>query len=259
VFAVEELARVHVRFFRTALFTSVIIAGLAAQGFLGPYLYLGYPDVGGLSFRIFPALLVMAFAAGSSGAFMCKLILRISAWKNGLLLWVQAAYVAGAGILIASLYYFVDAGVPGSGKGLMSRLLFTGNKECSGSAVLMRIPGPLICFNVDAAGGAALGGWFSGLVGISGAAANVIVLAGIVGFLTAVTRTPFTSAILVLEMTDRHNVIFHLLPAAMVARMAASLVDKHSLYEQIKARHKAALEPVGPEAKAGPFMSPENV
>jgi H+/Cl- antiporter ClcA len=34
VFAVEELARVQVRFFRTALFTSVIIAGLAAQGFL---------------------------------------------------------------------------------------------------------------------------------------------------------------------------------------------------------------------------------
>jgi H+/Cl- antiporter ClcA len=99
VFAVEELARVHVRFFRTALFTSVIIAGLATQGFLGPYLYLGYPDVGGLSFRIFPALLVVAFAAGCSGAFMCKLILRISAWKNGLPLWVQAAYVAGAGII----------------------------------------------------------------------------------------------------------------------------------------------------------------
>ncbi|MEO7444710.1 MAG: chloride channel protein, partial [Ferruginibacter sp.] len=36
VFAIEELARTHVRHFRTALFTAVIIAGLTAQGFLGP-------------------------------------------------------------------------------------------------------------------------------------------------------------------------------------------------------------------------------
>lgn len=34
-----------------------------------------------------------------------------------------------------------------------------------------------------------------------------------VSFLTGVTRTPFTSAILVLEMTDRHSVIFHLMLA----------------------------------------------
>jgi len=55
-----------------------------------------------------------------------------------------------------------------------------------------------------------------------------------VGFLTGVTRTPFTSAILVLEMTDRHSVIFHLLLAAMVANVAALLIDRHSFYEQLK-------------------------
>ena len=55
-----------------------------------------------------------------------------------------------------------------------------------------------------------------------------------VGFLTGVTRTPFTSAILVLEMTDRHSVIFHLMLAAMLSNMAALLIDKHSLYEQLK-------------------------
>jgi H+/Cl- antiporter ClcA len=55
-----------------------------------------------------------------------------------------------------------------------------------------------------------------------------------VGFLTGVTRTPFTSAILVLEMTDRHSVIFHLMLAALVSNIAALLVDKHSLYEKLK-------------------------
>ena len=45
VFAVEELTKTHISYFKTALFTAVIIAGLTAQGLLGPYLYLGYPDV----------------------------------------------------------------------------------------------------------------------------------------------------------------------------------------------------------------------
>ncbi len=55
-----------------------------------------------------------------------------------------------------------------------------------------------------------------------------------VGFLTGVTRTPFTSAILVLEMTDRHSVIFHLMLAALLSNIAAILIDKHSLYDQLK-------------------------
>ena len=43
VFAIEELTKTHLSYFRTALFTAVIIAGLTAQALFGPYLYLGYP------------------------------------------------------------------------------------------------------------------------------------------------------------------------------------------------------------------------
>jgi H+/Cl- antiporter ClcA len=46
VFAVEELSKTHFTRFRTAIFTAVIIAGLAAQAISGPYLYLGYPQSG---------------------------------------------------------------------------------------------------------------------------------------------------------------------------------------------------------------------
>jgi H+/Cl- antiporter ClcA len=52
-----------------------------------------------------------------------------------------------------------------------------------------------------------------------------------------VTRTPFTSAIIVLEMTDRHNLIFHLMLAAMVASMVAVLVDRHSFYDHLKTQY----------------------
>ena len=35
-------------------------------------------------------------------------------------------------------------------------------------------------------------------------------------------------------MTDRNNVIFHLILAGMVASLAAVLMDKHSFYDRLK-------------------------
>jgi H+/Cl- antiporter ClcA len=60
-------------------------------------------------------------------------------------------------------------------------------------------------------------------------------------FLTGVTRSPFTSAILVLEMTDRHSAIFQLMYAAMVGYLVAYTIDRKSYYERMKLRLLAAL------------------
>ena len=259
VFAMEELARVHVRFFRTALFTAIIIAGLTAQGLLGPYLYLGYPDVHGLSFRILIAVLLVGALAGLGGSGLCVAILRVMAWKRRMPRVVQVVYILLAGLLIAALAYYVNVGVLGSGKAQINQLLFTADKQCGADMVLLRMVGPLLCFNTGAAGGvfapslaggAALGGWVASLFGFLGSKANILILAGMVGFLTGVTRTPFTSAILVLEMTDRHSVIFHLLLAATVANMVASLIDKHSLYEHLKEEYKREAIGASPEQQA---------
>ena len=58
-----------------------------------------------------------------------------------------------------------------------------------------------------------------------------------VAFLTGVTRSPFTSAILVLEMTDRHNVIFHLMAAGMTASFVSLIIDRHSFYDRLKVQY----------------------
>ena len=78
-----------------------------------------------------------------------------------------------------------------------------------------------------------LAGWMH----LSDTNSNLLILAGMVGFLTGVTRTPFTSAILVLEMTDRHNVIMHLMVAGMVANLVSLLIDRHSLYDHMKKQY----------------------
>ena len=243
VFAVEELAKIHIRYFRTALFSAVIIAGLTAQALLGPYLYLGYPDVKGISFSMLGGVIATAIIAGVAGSIMCKYILKLMRWKRSFSKAKTIVFLLVAGLLTASIAFFINDSIIGSGKELMNQTLFTSNKSVTWDTVLLRIFGPILSFNTGAAGGvfapalaagASVGSFISGVFDMVGANANILILAGMVGFLTGVTRTPFTSAILVLEMTDRHSVIFHLMIAALVSNIAALLIDKHSFYEQLK-------------------------
>ena len=266
VFAVEELARIHIRFIRTALFTAVIIAGLTAQGLLGPYLYLGYPNVTGLRASVFVGVAATAVAASLSGALMSKLILRLMKWRATLKsLFKIVLFVIVSGLLISCIAYFFDTAVLGSGKSLMARTLFSADKEVGWTAVVARLAGTVVSFTGGAAGGifapalaagASIGGFISGLFHVTGANANILILSGMVAFLTGVTRTPFTSAILVLEMTDRHSVIFHLMIAAMIANLAAMIVEEHSFYEVLKKQYLRELrnDEVSDKINGGPIL-----
>lgn len=247
VFAMEELARIHIRFFRTALFSAVIIAGLTAQGILGPYLYIGYPKVSGAPFALFFMVALTALLAGTSGAVMSRMILALLRWRNALGSgWKNVLFLLTSGLIVAAVAFFFNPEILGSGKELMTRVLFTPQKQEEWHGVVLRVFGPVLAFGSGAAGGvfapslaagASLGAYAASLLEVGGANANILILAGMVGFLTGVTRTPFTSAILVLEMTDRHSIIFHLLLAALVAQVAALLIDRHSFYDHLKKQY----------------------
>jgi H+/Cl- antiporter ClcA len=243
VFAMEEVTRTHISYFKTALFTAVIIAGLTAQGLLGPYLYLGYPDVSNLSGYIFFGVIAVGIVTGVLGSGMARIILSIMKWVRTFNISRRVIYLTVCALLLAAMAYFISEKALGSGKEIMTHALFTADKHMPWYLPIVRILGSIISFTSGAAGGvfapalaagasigAAIGEWLH----VSGTNVNLLILAGMVGFLTGVTRTPFTSAILVLEMTDRHNVIFHLMLAGMVATMVAYLVDRHSFYDHLK-------------------------
>ena len=247
VFAVEELTKTHISYFKTALFTAVIIAGLTAQGLLGPYLYLGYPNVNDLSSWMFLSVIVVAIVAGLAGSTMSKMILLIFRWKAKFKKTsFQYVYAITSAIGIATFAFLIDERVFGSGKIIMTTALFTPEKYVAWYVPLMRIGGTMISFTMGGSGGvfapalaagASIGSLFSSWFHLSATDTNLLILCGMVSFLTGVTRTPFTSAILVLEMTDRHSVIFQLMLAGMVASLVSLLIDKHSFYEHLKIQY----------------------
>jgi H+/Cl- antiporter ClcA len=252
VFAIEELTRTHFSYYKTAIFSSVIIAGLTAQALLGPYLYLGYPKLDGLSTLIFFSVALVALITGLLGAGMSKLIIYIFSLKAKLKLGSHhLLYVVGCALFIACMAFFIDKSVLGSGKEIMETTLFTSHKYVAWYIPILRIIGPVFSFTTGGAGGifapalgagASVGSLIASWFKVSDIDTNMLILAGMVGFLTGVTRSPFTSVILVLEMTDRHNVIFHLILAGMIASLAAILIEKHSFYDHLKTGYVRDLE-----------------
>ena len=265
VFAVEELTKTHMNYFKTALFSAVIIAGLTAQGFLGPYLYFGYPDVSNLSSFMFVPVIGIAVLTGFMGSIMSKLMLIVLRWKKTFKsIYEHIIFLVVSALILTLLAIFINVNTFGSGKDFITHILFTNQKYTSWDVSLMRIVGPLLSFTSGAAGGifapslsagAGLGSMVAGWFHLSATNANLLVLSGMVGFLTGVTRTPFTSAILVLEMTDRHNLIFFLILAGMIASMAAYIIDKHSLYDHLRGEYVRSLT-LGPKISDEKIIKP---
>ncbi|REC76358.1 chloride channel protein [Chryseobacterium elymi] len=246
VFAVEELSKTHINYFKTALFTAVIIAGLTAQTLAGSYLYLGYPKTNDVSLMVMFPIILVAGTAGILASQLSVMMLKMSDWKKRKLKTDKAniIFLVLCALFIASIAYFINREILGSGKEIMERVLFTNDKHEEWYVPILRMLGPALSFTSGGAGGifapaltagASIGSVISGVIHLTANETNVVILAGMVAFLTGITRAPFTSAIIVLEMTDRHSLIFHLMLAGMVSSIISILVSRHSLYDVIKA------------------------
>ena len=143
----------------------------------------------------------------------------------------------------------------------MNDILFHNTATIPLFLVFLRFAGSFLSYVSGGAGGifapslatgAAWGFLMSESLPIDPANKNLIVLVSMVAFLTAVTRSPFTSAVLVLEMTDRHSVIFHLMLAGVLSNLVAMAIDRHSFYEKMKERMLHRLFLPKPEVVKGP-------
>ncbi|MGI8637120.1 MAG: chloride channel protein, partial [Segetibacter sp.] len=200
VFAVEELTKTHISYFKIAILSAVIIAGLTAQGFLGPYLYLGFPDVRNLSPYIFLSVTLVAAVAGLLGAVMSKIIVAVLKWKSAFKNNAsEIVYVLSCALVVAVIAYFLSYTILGSGKEEMSSLLFSRNKYAGLMTPVLRIAGPVLSFTTGASGGifapslsagATVGSLIAHWFELTATNTNIVVLAGMVAFLTGVTRSP---------------------------------------------------------------------
>lgn len=249
VFAIEELATSHFNKFKTSLISGVIISGLVAQWLAGTYLYLGYPQIPSAKLGFIIWALLVGTIAGSFGAGFGKILYVLTSRRMRITNPKKLALIAaGCGFLLALSILFVDQRTAGPGREVIIHLLFKDSGTGDWKLALSRFFAPLISYLSGGAGGifapalaaggaigACLGNWFHP------ADVNIFILVGMIGFLTGVTRAPFTSFVLVLEMTNRHSAIFPMMIAAISASLISKLIDPTSFYEHIKRGYLSSL------------------
>lgn len=249
-YVIEELAKSHLSFFRTGILHAVVVAGLISQVVMGSYLYFGYPKVAGFSWGQVGMVILVSLSAGLVGALFGQLLKYVFQLRS---LFTTRAAKAGAalgcGFLFALGIVFVTPQTMGSGRELIDPLLFDG-RAAALPELLARFFGSGLTY---AAGGA--GGVFAPTLAIGGATGSLVAsfvfhsilplaaLAGMTAALAALTHSPLTAFILILEMTDRHSSILPLMMAAMIGQGVSKLISQQSFYEYVARRLVAALAP----------------
>lgn len=240
VYAIEELASKHFNRMKTIVLWSVVISGLVSQWLVGSYLYLGNPVVGTINFYEIPAAIVVGIVGGLIGSgFAHFLFVLQSTYRTG----KSMSYLAKVTIfcsIVLILLRFADERALGPGNHFMSEIL-AGNNVADAKLVIIRFLSATVSYMSGCAGGifaptlamgAALGSWITTFW----TSLNPVLFAllGMAAVLTGVTRAPFTSFVLILEMTDRHNAIFLMMVTSMIALLISQVFGSHSFYEKTK-------------------------
>ncbi len=240
-FAVEELGRKLETRTSGVLLSTIILSGMVAIALQGNYNYFGHFDVPDISVDILGPVLAIGIGCGLLGGLFSRMLL----WPqrhSGFVVWEwrrqHPVWFAGACGLIVAILGWLSGGMSfGSGYGITSQVIAS-DIALPWHAPVTRffatvvtyfsgIPGGI--FAPSLAVGAAVGANAADLFGL---AAQPIIALCMVGFLAAVTQSPITSAIIVMEMIDSHGMVISLMAVALIAKGVSSRMGPE-LYQQL--------------------------
>lgn len=242
VFAIEELGRRLETRTSGVVLSTIIVAGLVSIALQGNYNYFGQLDVGTVDASIVLPVIACSILCGIAGGIFSRLLMlpvRHPDW----LLWRwrtrhPVMFAGLCGLLVAALGLVTYGESYGSGYAITSQAI-SGQITLSPQAPLSRgiatlityfsgIPGGI--FAPALAIGAAIGLDYAPLA--AGVGNHAIVAICMSAFLAAVTQSPITAAIIVMEMIDGHTMVISLMAAAFLAKTISAWFGPE-LYQQL--------------------------
>lgn len=253
VFAIEELSRRLQERSSGLMLAAIVIAGLVAVSAFGNLSYFGRVRTDGVLWwnLLLPGSMV-ALGCGLLGGLLSRLMLasftglpdRFCAYRRKR----PVAFAAACGFVVAVISVLTDGAAVGvghhhthalldqaaaSGGTVQSQmpLLFTALKFiASWLSAWTGIPGGV--FGPSLSIGAGVGADVAWLLGSPHGAA--LIALGMCGFLAAVTQTPITAMIIVMEMTDGHSMVLSLMACALLASLVSRMISR-PLYSTMSA------------------------
>ena len=243
VFAVEELGRRLETRTSGVLVSTIILSGLVAVALLGNYNYFGQLKVDSLNRTIVLPVLASGVVCGILGGLFSRMMLWPQQHKeHSLWLWRSKHPVVFAGVCgaLVALIGWASGGLSfGSGYLITSKVV-SGQLALSWYAPVTRFLATLASYYSGLPGGifapalavgAALGSNVAQVLGIPGETIPIIALC-MAGFLAAVTQSPITSAIIVMEMIDGHEMVISLMAVTLISKAFSSRLSPE-LYQQL--------------------------
>jgi H+/Cl- antiporter ClcA len=243
IFAIEELARDFESRTNGIMITAVVFSGLTSLALAGNYLYFGQINVpANLGGAFVLPVVLSAALCGLVGAAFNLALLRWRTWMPDWLIALRARrpllYALLIGIVIAALGFCTHGETWGSGYDQATHLL-TGSTPVSQSYAIAKwgamvatymvgIPGGL--FSPSLSIGAGIAQWVH--VAFAWAPMAAVIALCMTGYLAAVTQSPITSFVIVLEMTNGNTMVIPMMATALIAARISAFFTP-PLYEAL--------------------------
>jgi H+/Cl- antiporter ClcA len=243
IFAIEELARDFESRTNGIMITAVVFSGLTSLALAGNYLYFGQINVpGNLGGAFVLPVLLSAALCGVAGAAFNLALLRWQTWMPHWLIGLRARkpllYAVAIGIVVAALGVGTHGETWGSGYD-QARHLLTGTVPLSEGYAITKwgamvvtymagIPGGL--FSPSLSIGAGLAQWVH--VAFAWAPMAAVIALCMTGYLAAVTQSPITAFVIVMEMTNGTGMVIPMMATALVASRISAFFTP-PLYEAL--------------------------
>jgi H+/Cl- antiporter ClcA len=243
IFAIEELARDFESRTNGVMITAVVFSGLTSLALAGNYLYFGQIVIPhDLGFSLVFPVVVASLLCGLAGAAFNLALLHWKVWMPGpLKAWrteKPLLYAGVIGLCVATLGVLSAGQTWGSGYEQARRLL-DGTQPLGAVFALAKwaalvvsymaeIPGGL--FSPSLAVGAGIAQWVHVLFGSAPMAPLIAVC--MTGYLAAVTQSPITSFVIVMEMTNGNAIVIPMMAAALLSARVCGLFTP-PLYEAL--------------------------
>lgn len=243
MFAIEELSRSFEQKASGLVVSATILAGLASLALVGDYTYFGrsMAQLSG-SYDIL-AVALCGVGGGLIGGLFSRMtiwgITALPSWRAGLVGRHPVLFAGACGLGVAILGFATDGHVYGTGY-IEARNLLEDNEQLSwfyGPMKLLAtvlssisgIPGGLFAPSLSA--GAGIGSAIAPMMPM--VPATTVILLGMVGYFSGVVQSPITAFVIVMEMTNDHQMMIPLMATSVLGYGASRIVCHRPIYHAI--------------------------
>lgn len=240
VFAIEEMSRSFEQRTSGTVLTAVIIAGIVSIALLGNYTYFGHTAAALSSADDWLAVVVCGLAGGLLGGLFSATLVQSARGLPGrlgvLMRERPVLFAALCGFALAIIGVVSGGTTYGTGYD-EARSLVEGGEPLPAAYGLLKLIATVVSYLSGIPGGVfapslAVGAGFGANLAhlVPTAPVAAVIILGMVSYFAGVTQSPITAFVIVVEMTDNHEMIVPLMAAALIAHGTSRLVCRKPLY-----------------------------